>query len=374
MRWLFGALIAVHGLLHFMGAARAFGVAEIPGLTQPISKGQGVAWLLAAIALLATAVLLVRAPRWWWVVGLAAALLSQAVILSSWSDAKFGTVANALLLAGVVYGFASEGPFGLRAEYRRGVTEHAGATGPPPPLTEADLAPLPEPVQRYLRVTGTVGRPRVRDFRARWRGRIRAGPQEPWMEFTAEQHNFLDGPARFFLMKARRGGLPLDVLHVFRDGSASMRVRLLSLVSVVDARGPEMTRAETVTLLNDLCILAPAGLIDPAIEWEAIDRYSARARYTVGPNTIGAVLSFNETGELEDFVSDDRLAAAPDGARFTRQRWSTPVADYRSFGPRRIATRGEGRWDPPDGEEFVYLDGRVIDLQVNVSGGAPPRS
>jgi hypothetical protein len=35
MRWIFVALMLVHGLIHFMGPAKAFGLAELPQLTQP---------------------------------------------------------------------------------------------------------------------------------------------------------------------------------------------------------------------------------------------------------------------------------------------------------------------------------------------------
>ena len=45
------------------------------------------------------------APRWWWAVGAVAGVMSQAVILTSWSDAKVGTVANALPLVEVLYGW-----------------------------------------------------------------------------------------------------------------------------------------------------------------------------------------------------------------------------------------------------------------------------
>jgi hypothetical protein len=34
MRWIFVALMLVHGLIHFMGPAKAFGF-ELPQLTQP---------------------------------------------------------------------------------------------------------------------------------------------------------------------------------------------------------------------------------------------------------------------------------------------------------------------------------------------------
>ena len=72
--------------------------------------------------------LLLARVRWWWMVGALAVVVSQVVIVSSWADAKVGTVANVVLAAAVVYGWASQGPRGARAEYRR----RAGAAGHKP--------------------------------------------------------------------------------------------------------------------------------------------------------------------------------------------------------------------------------------------------
>ncbi len=184
------------------------------------------------------------------------------------------------------------------------------------------------------------------------------------MVFTAEQSNFLEEPARFFFMDATRSHLPVDVFHAFHNGAASMRVRLLSLVPLVNATGPEVTRAETVTLFNDICLLAPAALVDPAIDWDPIDERSARGRYTVGSNTVSAVLSFNDEGELVNFTSEDRLVQSAGGTTWTRQPWSTPVGACRQFGPWRVSTRGEGRWHPPAGA-FTYIELELLDLQTN---------
>ena len=49
MRWVIAALLIVHGLIHGMGFAKAFGYASLPQLTQPISRGMGVVWLIAGL-------------------------------------------------------------------------------------------------------------------------------------------------------------------------------------------------------------------------------------------------------------------------------------------------------------------------------------
>jgi hypothetical protein len=107
LKLLFALFVVGHGLIHLMGPAKAFGFAELPQLTQPVSKAMAIVWLLAAVALLATAGTILVWPRWWWLVASVAVALSQAAILSSWSDAKYGTVANVAVLVGAVFGYLS---------------------------------------------------------------------------------------------------------------------------------------------------------------------------------------------------------------------------------------------------------------------------
>jgi len=364
LRAAFVLVVAAHGLLHLLGFCKASGLAALPRLTVPIGRGLGGLWLTAAVLLLASAIALPLWPRGWWAIGGLALLASQIAIATSWSDARFGTLANVVLLLGVVHGVASRGPWSLRADYERGVALTGRAT-PAPVLQEADLAGLPDPVRRYVRRSGAVGLPRVHDLRATWTGRIRAGADRPWMAFTAEQRSTFDPPRRFFRMDATMKGLPVDVLHAFDERGATMRVRVLSLYPMVDARGQELTRAETVTLLNDLCILAPGALVSPLIAWEPIDAHRARARFTLRGNAVAAELLFNDQAELVDFTSDDR-AAATDGGGFTPMRWTTPLGAYATFGPVRVATHGETVWHPESGA-WTYGEFTLTSLAYNAS-------
>ena len=369
MRVAFAVFVALHGLIHGMGFAKAFGLARLEALTSPIGRAMGGLWLGAGLGLVAAAVALVAAPRWFWVAAGVGAIASQVAIVSAWSDARFGTIANAAVVVAALYGAFAWGPFGLREELRRAV---AGAIAGPQAATttvsEGEVGRLPGPVQRYLRYVGAVGLPRPQGFRARFTGRIRGGPEAPWMGFVAEQYNFYDPPRRYFWMDARRGGLPVDVFHRYEAGAASMRVRLLSLAEMVAQEGATLSRAETVTILNDMAIFAPGTLIDPAIEWEEVDARRARATYTQGPHTIQAELVFDEAGALVDFISDDRPALEADGVTLTPQRWSTPIGAYRAQGPVRLASRGEGRYAPASGE-YAYLELEDVEVTYAVTEG-----
>ena len=364
MRWAVIGLLTVHGLIHGMGFAKAFGFAELPQLTQPISRARGTLWLMAGVLLVATAGLLASGARPYWMVGGLALLVSQGLVLSAWRDAWAGTAMNAVLLLVVLHGLLTEGPWSFHAQYLRDVEAGLSRGSDASLVTEADLASLPEPVRRYLVVTHAVGQSRVQNYRIRFTGRIRSGPDAAWMPFEAQQQSFADEPTRLFLMRARMFGLPVEAFHRLIRGHATMQVKVSGLVKVADAQGEEMDRAETVTLFNDMCLLAPGTLVGPGITWEPLDALSVRARFTHGSNTIAATLFFDTAGRLVNFESDDRSRSAPDGT-FTRLRFSTPVRDYRDFGPLHLAGYGEARWRLPEGE-FTYGEFTMLDVVANV--------
>jgi hypothetical protein len=376
VRWAVIVVLTVHGLIHLLGAAKGFGWAEVAALKEPIGTGAALVWLLACVLVLATAAMIaLRRPTWWWAVALAAVLVSQAVILASWTDAKAGTAANVGLVLVCVYGFAANGPTSYTAQWDHR-TEAALTAAPAPGrvVTEADLAGLPDPVARYVRRSGAVGQPRVGNFFAEVHGRIRGGPDKPWMTFTGRQLNtYGDTPQRLFYLDATMFGLPVTVFHVFDDHTATMRGKVASLVPILDAKGPEMDRSETVTLFNDMVVFAPGTLVDAPVRWTELGPTSVRATYTRAGETVTADLFFDPGGDLVDFVSHDRSRASSDGKSFTVQPWNTPITGYADLHGRRVAVEGTAMWDAaaPEGH-FAYIEFTVDDLAYNVTAPAIP--
>jgi hypothetical protein len=195
-------------------------------------------------------------------------------------------------------------------------------------------------------------------------GRIRSGPDARWIPFTAEQHNFVDEPARLFYLTGSMFMIPVQGYHRYVGPSATMRVKAAAFLYVANGSGAEMDQAETVTMFNDMCMMAPATLVDPAIAWEPVDSHTTRARFTNAGHTIEATLSFNEAGELTNFWSDDRAQVSPDG-KAVKTRWSTPVDGYRSFGQTRLVSGGEARWHEAGGE-YAYIELTLEEIEHNV--------
>jgi hypothetical protein len=211
---------------------------------------------------------------------------------------------------------------------------------------------------------GAIGKPQVWNYALHFRGALRNGPTDRWMPMTAQQQSFVAAPARLFLVDAAMYGIPAVAFHRYVGPQATFQVRVASLLTIVDARGDEMNRSETVTLLNDMFLLAPATLIDPQIAWEELDTMTVRAAWTNAGNTVAAVVSFDGSGALVNFVSDDRCRTT-DGKTFTRLRWSTPVHGWREIDGRRLFAGGETIWELA-GQAFAYGRFELLDAQYNM--------
>ncbi len=230
--------------------------------------------------------------------------------------------------------------------------EHSLPHGAQPIITEASIASLPAPVQRYLRVTGNVGKPRIAKVLVKFDTELFNAPGQSGMRGPSDQYDRFDKPKRLFFMETRMFGLPVAVLHDYDGTRASMRVRIASLFDIADLQNEALAKAETVTILNDLCAFAPSWFIDPRLTWRSIDDRHAGVSFQNGPYQVSATLAFNEHGELVNFVSDDRAALQPDGT-LRQARWSTPLHDYKPFGGRRVPGYGEAIWNYPEGD-FTY--------------------
>ena len=347
MTIIFASILAIHALIHFMGFAKAYQLAELKQLVLPISKPVGMLWMLAALLFLAAVILYLLNSECWWMPALPAIVVSQAVIIISWHDARFGTIANVIILAGALI-YMSVLHFEKTFRYDFSENLLTDNSLPTDILTDADINALPGPVKRYLQFTGAVNKPKIKNMRVIFDVLMR-GKGKEFVKYTSEQFNFFDDPARLFFMKGKMFGLPISGYHRYVTGIATMDIRLLGLIKVVNLSGAVLNKTETVTLFNDMCLMAPATLIDKRIKWEEIDSNSTRAVFTNHGISVTATLFFNEKGQLIDFESNDRTEVTD----MKQYKFTTPVSGYREINGIVIWTNGEAVWEYPDGK-FTY--------------------
>lgn len=242
-------------------------------------------------------------------------------------------------------------------------------------ITEADLAGLDEPVQRYLRFMGVVGRPRTWSFTARFAGRFRLRPGIPWLAAEALQYDSLlpgaDGAqraSRIFTMRLRLAQVVSMLGHdTYLAGRGRMLGKLAGRWTVADGAGPEMDLSELSTWLNDALLLAPSMLLRAGTTWRALDPDRFEVTVTDSGHTVRAEVTIDEQGAPVDVATTDRWAALPDG--LVQARWHTPIRWWIDVDGRPFPGPGPAVWDLPDGP-LTYVDGRFIPGSVVVN--VPP--
>lgn len=240
----------------------------------------------------------------------------------------------------------------------------ARPTRPLVTVTEADLTALPPLMQTYLRRSGAVGRARVRNVRIEFTAQMRSGPKEPWMPATATQYEFFDPPARLFYMNASRAGVPIDAYHRYVDSAATFRVRIVGVWPMVDVSGLTITRAETVTLMNDILVMAPAAVLDLPFTWETTGPHTVHATFSNAGNTVAADITFDDAGDLVGFLSNDRTQEDATGSR--NIPWSTPISGYREVTGIRVGALGNANWIDQSGE-WTYGKFEIRSIAYNVT-------
>lgn len=236
-------------------------------------------------------------------------------------------------------------------------------------LLPDEVLHLPKIIQKYLAFTGAMGKPIVQNFQVKMDIELHKKSSAKPMLGTSEQYNFITNPARFFYLKVKMLGLPVDGLHAYHEQKASMIIRAAGLMNVVEQSGEILDRAETVTVLNDLCLMAPGALADSRLRYEELDKLQCLVRFKNGTHEVTATLYFAEDGSLVNFTSDDRAALQDDGS-FKSLLFSTPVKSYQELDGRKVLHLGEAVYHYPEGD-FVYGRFQLRNIRYNLSQMQP---
>lgn len=359
VKYFFLLLVFVHGLIHSMGFLKAFQPADIDQLSKEISRPQGFLWLLATLLLIGTAFLSLYDYIHWPYFAMISVALSQILIVTTWSDAKYGTLANviillAVILAGAATTFTRNYQGYVQKQLANSEKINQGL------LLKSDLEDLPNIVQKYILHSGALNKPKVYNAKIIMEGEMR-GKDQGWFHFTSEQYSFFADPTRLFFMKANVKGLPTYGYHAYSNKNATMLIKVFGLIPIINQSGSELNVAETVTVFNDMCLFAPGTLIDSRIQWQELDSTSVKATFTNGDISISAALHFDQEGQLRDFVSDDRY----DMADMKQYRFSTPIGNYEFQHAHHLFSYGEAIWHYPTGE-FTYGKFNIKSIEYNV--------
>jgi len=174
----------------------------------------------------------------------------------------------------------------LREFWDTAATE--AGTFPPPRFGD-----LPAAVQRYLGHAIAPGTPLANAVRLRMHGHIKL---ERWLPFKAEQVIRRDR-GMIWKATARVSGISVSGYDRLVDGEGAMRWKLMGILPVMKASGPDITRSAAGRVIGESMWL-PSMLCGDAVAWHEADSKRLSARVNVPPECADLNLEIGETGAL----------------------------------------------------------------------------
>jgi hypothetical protein len=223
-------------------------------------------------------------------------------------------------------------------------------------ITEEDIASLPEPVKRYFRTCGYLGKPKTAYMVITYSNvSFSFGKDRAPIKIDYTQVSGVKKPDRVAYIDSAMYGVPFEGVDVIIGGTGSMQGMLGKVFTVFDYSGSEMDRSGLVTYLSE-CLFTPTAALESYIRWEPVDSSHAKATLTYGDIRVSGIFSFGDAGEMVSFETDDRFAAQDDGV--SRQvKWSVRCGGYTDTDGIRRPTDFEAIWHYDDGD-LIYFDGK----------------
>lgn len=358
---LFSLLLLLHGAIHVLGFVKAFNIATLKELTLPISKSQGLLWLLTFILFCFTLVQYLMKGKYWWLIAIIAVIVSQVVIILFWNDAKFGTIPNIIILLVSIVGLAQ---FSFHRKVNQEINSMFSQISADNSLITAEMTSgVPKPVQKWLHHSGIIGKERISTVRLKQKIQMKMKPeQKKWTQATAEQYFTIENPAFVWHLKMQMARfIPIAGRDKFNDGKGEMLIKALSLFPVAKNGNNEKINMGTIQRYLAEIIWFPSAALSPYISWEAIDEFSAKAIMTYKGTTGSGIFHFDQDGNFVGFNTKRYLG---DGEDAELRDWIITVNETKEINGIIIPVKSKVTWKLNKGD-WTWLKIGILDLEYN---------
>jgi len=232
-------------------------------------------------------------------------------------------------------------------------------------ITERDIAALPEPVQKYFRHCGYLGKEKMINAEVEWKDvYIKMSADKKWISLDCYQFNSVPEPTRIVYMKSSiLGVFPFEGRDKYQDGHGNMLIKLLKIIKVADAKGKEMDESALVTILAETLII-PTYALQDYIKWYAIDSNTVKALIKYNGTEVSGLFYFNEQGEIIRFQTDDRYYSEK-GTKYKKVKWSGVLGNYIEKNGIKFPSDFRAIWHNEEGD-FEYFKGTIADIKYNI--------
>lgn len=362
MRTALITLIGIHGIIHLLGFLKAYGIVEFNGIGQFISKISGLFWLLTFLLFTVTIVLFIIRSNYWWALGFIAVIASQFLIFYYWSDTKFGTIANLIILLSTILGYSNY-RFHSSIKKERIALINNSKTIQNSIVDTSNIKTLPPIVQKWLKNSGVIGKPVVSNVHLTQELKLKLKPeQDEWSHGTAEQYFTIYPPAFNWNLNSQMNPL-MNIVgrDKFEQGNGEMLIKLLSIFPVADVANNDKINQATLQRYLAEIIWFPSASISNYIQWEELDENSARATMEINGTKGSGIFYFDEKGLFKRFIA----MRFKDSNDIEPIKWTVIASKTEERNGIKIPTKCEASWSLKSGQ-WTWLKLNIKDIRYNL--------
>lgn len=228
---------------------------------------------------------------------------------------------------------------------------------------EEELLALPEPVQRYFRYSGYLGKEKMVNAKFIWDIiNFKLKPGKPWAKIHYDHYVFVLEPARITYTKMST--MPVACLESYLDGQGKMLGKLLNIITLFAVKGHTADVSAAVTFLSEI-LLVPNCILQPYVSWQAIDSSQVKVSFNYKDVKAEGIFTFNEKGELIKFVSDDRYLDTGEG-KPEKHKWTIEASNYISKNGIKFPSQFKAIWNLPEGD-YEYFNAVLKEVLYNLT-------
>jgi hypothetical protein len=226
---------------------------------------------------------------------------------------------------------------------------------------EEDIAKLPEPIQRYFRYCGYIGKKKMSSAKLVWKDvNFKMGVDKPWFKIKYQQYNFVSEPGRIAYIYSKMFGIiPFEGKDEYLNGKGNMLGKLLKKITLFDVKGDEINVSAAVTYLSESLII-PTCVLEKFISFEPIDHNHVKGIIEYMGIKAEGIFTFNDNGEFTRFETETRYMDSGKGTS-EKHKWTAEAGNYISNNGIKIPSELKGVWNLPNGD-YEYFNGIVCEI------------
>ena len=352
-------LLLLHGSIHLFGFLKAFRLSNVDLLSLTISKPWGILWLVTTLLFWVAMLGFILKKDWFTMLVFIALTVSQLLIVVFWKDAKFGTIANVLILLATLPIYGNYQFQELIKKERENLLFKSKSLASTT-IELKDIAYLPETVQKWLQYAEVIGKPIPSTIYLTQKGQMKTRPNGKWLPFRAEQ--YFDGLNPSFLWTTEVDALPK--VHMLGrdkliDGNGEMLIKFLGIIPIVK-EGPneKMNSGALQRYLAEICWF-PSAVMNKNIRWEVVSPNAVKAKLVVNDIEVSGIFTFTEEGKMVSFETQ-RYYGGDEDAKL--ETWRIKMLEFKKYEGVNIPYKCSVTWKLPEGD-FNWLNLEVTSME-----------